>query len=478
MRRSLSIFVASLILIFAILIVAQAATITVDDSGGADHTTIQAAVDAATPGDTITVAAGTYNENVTIWKPLTIIGSGPDTCFVDAGGSGSTFLLTGNFINITGFNITGSGSGATDAGVMITGSDCWVNNTNSSLCQYGVLIDNGNRNIISNGSFYMNTDDGVSITSTAVNCVVKSSVCINNGDDGISANGGCSGTIIRNNYCLMNDDEGILVMTSSSSSSIDRNQVHYNADRGISVVDSSHNCYITNNSCSNQEHGIMLVMGINSYVFNNTCTWNNKGGITTSGTLTGSNLTGNTAHNNYRGIYSDGDSYIIHGNNASNNAFGIMHTPPVSSGLTIMQENEFYGNYDGIYIGDGDVKIQHNRIEKNGRNGINLASPDDVDILNNDIKDNKIGIMLYTDWSSGIISQNEIYSNSEYAIEMRYDAASDGFDIYHNNIYGNNGGGVQALDNTTVVDWDNGAEGNFWSDWTTPDTDYNGIFTI
>jgi hypothetical protein len=52
---------------------ATAATLTVCASG-CDHTTVQAAVTAADPGDTVSVASGTYAEDVTITKALTIQG--------------------------------------------------------------------------------------------------------------------------------------------------------------------------------------------------------------------------------------------------------------------------------------------------------------------------------------------------------------------------------------------------------------------
>jgi len=49
-------------------------TIIVDDDGGQDYQSIQAAVDAAIPGDTIMVYAGDYNEDhLQINKTLTLI---------------------------------------------------------------------------------------------------------------------------------------------------------------------------------------------------------------------------------------------------------------------------------------------------------------------------------------------------------------------------------------------------------------------
>lgn len=101
---------------FAIVGTVAAATHTVDASGGADFTSIQAAVDAASAGDIIEVAPGTYAESISVDKQLTIrgdpgssaAGSGSDAPVIAGGSESYGFLVKANAdgTTITGFEIS------------------------------------------------------------------------------------------------------------------------------------------------------------------------------------------------------------------------------------------------------------------------------------------------------------------------------------------------------------------------------------
>ncbi|MFC7194042.1 right-handed parallel beta-helix repeat-containing protein [Halosimplex aquaticum] len=65
---------------------AESEVLIVDDDGSADYASIQAAVDAADPGDTVRVMPGTYRESVTVAENLTVVA--PRGATLDGSGLG------------------------------------------------------------------------------------------------------------------------------------------------------------------------------------------------------------------------------------------------------------------------------------------------------------------------------------------------------------------------------------------------------
>ena len=116
-RRTAITLAAALTALAGLPALAAAETRTVCPSG-CDFTTIQAAIDAAAPGDTIAVGEGTY-PGATVTKPLTIQGAGVDATAVQAatafllepGASGTT--LRG--LTVRGTTATGTSYGVTAA---------------------------------------------------------------------------------------------------------------------------------------------------------------------------------------------------------------------------------------------------------------------------------------------------------------------------------------------------------------------------
>jgi parallel beta-helix repeat protein len=99
---------------------AMAASWCVNQHGtGGCLSTIGAAVSAASPGDVIDVAQGTYTEDVSVTKPLSLIGDSEDNTIIDAAGKTNGIAINNTHgVIVSGFTV----KDANAAGIWITNS--------------------------------------------------------------------------------------------------------------------------------------------------------------------------------------------------------------------------------------------------------------------------------------------------------------------------------------------------------------------
>ena len=80
--------------------------------------TIGRAISLAAPGDTVTVAAATYTENLTINIIVKVIGSGANTTIIDGGGVGTVVKISNTTAHVTLSKLTiRNGNATSGAGV-------------------------------------------------------------------------------------------------------------------------------------------------------------------------------------------------------------------------------------------------------------------------------------------------------------------------------------------------------------------------
>jgi parallel beta-helix repeat protein len=93
------------------------------------YPTIQAAINAASDGDTVLVANGTYYENITLKDGVQVRGAGADVTTIDGGRAGSvvTAIGVGPDTVLDGFTIT-NGGGSSGGGIYLEGGSPVITN--------------------------------------------------------------------------------------------------------------------------------------------------------------------------------------------------------------------------------------------------------------------------------------------------------------------------------------------------------------
>jgi parallel beta-helix repeat protein len=237
-----------ILLVTALIIPTSAAELHVGRADG--YKTIQDAVNAATPGDAVIVAPGTYVENVFVNKPLTIRSSdgAASTIVQAAAANNSVFSLTGTDIRIDGFTIVGLHDSS------------------------GVGVDHASRCVITNNIIYANIR-GVYLQSSTDNEVSNNNLT-NNGY-GVYLDYSSNNTISNNVATYergMPDGSALgdgVFMDSSASNTISNNDLSNNHAFGISLYESSNNTIISNVIAANEQFGVRLRQSsFNTLIFN------------------------------------------------------------------------------------------------------------------------------------------------------------------------------------------------------------------
>jgi peptide/nickel transport system substrate-binding protein len=405
--------------------VAGSARWTVDDDGPADFHTIQEAINAANPRDTIYVYNGTYHENVVVNKALTLTGEDRSNTIIN--GSGLQYL--GALVTIEPDNVDFAGFTVTDAlneGIIVEASQhCEV--LNNIVCftgDRGIRLEGGGNNTVYNNIVYNSSAyGGIEAINSDNNTIYNNLAYFNQW--GIATNHG-SYNHIYNNTVYSNWGTGIHIDWPSTGNIVSSNNVSSNTEIGICVMNQASKTVIEGNKISGSFWGINLENSLKNSISGNTIT-TNTGGI-------GLHLSSNNS---------------LTGNDMTNNEIGIF-----------------------LNINSNNNSICRNTITTNYNNSIVLVYSSMNTISENTITNNYNGIQVHDSSNFNTISGNTITSN-ECGIQIR---ASNQNRFFHNN-FKYNTKQVNILAPSCANFWDDGypSGGNYWSDYMGLDF-YSGLY--
>jgi len=456
---ALLLFSVSSVAFDAVCVTASPKTIRVPQ----DYRTIQEAINWASAGDIILVAAGTYYENLVAREAVSIIGEDRTTTIIDGGGSETEPVVSieANNVSLSGFTIQNGYHGI----VVFSRGNSIINNTVKNNRYHGILLSLGG-NVLRDNSMTNNAYNfGVQGWSLSdfINDIDASNTVdgkpvyywANQHNKEIPAEAGyvavINSTNIRvRNLKLAGNGQGVLFVFTRNST-IENVEAESNMV-GISLVFSCGNI-ISDNTIASNDYGIQLfgetVIGpaplyssvvavplfgsggneiIGNKVANSSycgiALWSSGGNV-----LKRNNMTGNHYSLDVKGRAL---SHFIQDIDASNAVDGkaiyylvnqrdliiSSRTSPeigylgiINSTNVTVKDLTITKSGDGILFGYTRKSIMENVNASNCGHGISLVSSEGITINNNTVANNQIGIHLEA--SSGNIIVSNFASNNE-----------------------------------------------------------------
>jgi parallel beta-helix repeat protein len=166
---------------------------------GCQYAKIQEAINAASEGDTIQVKAGTYQENLTIIKRLTLQGEGKDKVTIQ----GTVTILSTKLVTLSGFTVKGGqGVHIEDSTTVVLSDNAFVESTVEGLLarsssitvrgnlisrnkSHGLLLVLGSKALITGNTITSNGGDGINIVASQAD--IRDNIVRDNGGCGVRA---------------------------------------------------------------------------------------------------------------------------------------------------------------------------------------------------------------------------------------------------------------------------------------------------
>jgi len=211
----------------------------VGGNGSGNYTTIQAAIDNSTNGDTIYVYDGIYNQNIDtkLNKQITIHAEDQGATITGPTTANPVVSIRTSGVVLDGFTIIGT--------------------TNQIVVQVMSLLENVviSNNVIKNGGY------GISLMITTSRTTISDNIIQNNAFVGIQVQTSTY-NLINHNIVRNNPGQGISVALSSHHNTIVNNTILNNGKEGISIdgAKSTDNT-ITGNNISGNQVGLRLKSG-------------------------------------------------------------------------------------------------------------------------------------------------------------------------------------------------------------------------
>ena len=319
-----------------------------------DYPTIQQAIDAASPGDTVFVYNGTYYEGdgVKISKDrITLQGEDANTTTIHGKWTAEKVVhVNGSYVNVSGFSVTGS----TQMGCGICVGACT----------------------------YMPIPEPPPTPAPTDNCIISDNNILD-GYYGIYLSSSNNSIVSRNNASEHGEFEGNIYLKNSNNCLISDNIANNNNyGSGISLRDSG-NCKLENNTANLNDRGICLSSSNNCSIVNNIANSNDRGICLSSSN--NCSIVNNIANSNYYSIYlGDSSNSTLENNIANSNRYGIgLYSNNCSITNNIADSNDY-----GILLGSSNNSITENNVSNSREYGIYLDWSGNNEIYHNNFIDN------------------------------------------------------------------------------------------